>query len=287
MINSLRAFEFRQRMRTKLISKNNLAFLVTIPHSGEKIPSSTPWLKSLPEEILMCDVDRYVDRLYEPSLSDLKIPYVKTEWHRYAVDLNRVPEDIDAGTVKGNKTAEGTHNRGFHWQVTTYNYKLMPEPIDPKTHQELTDLIYKPFHESVQKIYQQFKAEGAPQIYHLDAHSMPSLGTKMHRDPGEKRADIVVSDVSGKSAGENYVDLVMSSYARAGFKVAYNWPYLGGRVTELYGNPKQGHQALQVELNRDLYMNETTKKIKDQEADVARKKIRKALERIIQFLPKL
>lgn len=269
------------------MASNNLAFLVTIPHSGEQIPGQAPWLKSLPEEILMCDVDRYVDRLYEPSLLEMKIPYVKTQWHRYAVDLNRVPEDIDASTVIGCPTSAGTHNRGFHWQVTTYNHPLMTSPISLSVHQELTQLIYKPFHESIQKIYQDFKTSGAKKIFHLDAHSMPSVGTKMHRDPGQRRADIVVSDASGKCASENYVDLVMSSYLRAGFKVAYNWPYLGGRVTEQYGNPKIGHEVLQVELNRDLYMNETTKKLKDVEAAAMVKKIHAAFARILKNLPHL
>lgn len=263
------------------------AFMVTIPHSGEKVPDQAPWLKSLPEEILMCDVDRYVDRLYEPSLKALHIPFVKTEWHRYAVDLNRVPEDVDAATLQGSLTAVGTHNRGFHWQVTTYNHQLMPGPIDAKTHTQLKELIYDPFHASVKKLYQDFKDQGAKKIFHLDAHSMPSVGTKMHKDPGEHRADIVVSDASGRCASENYVDLVITSYVRAGFKVGYNWPYLGGRVTEQYGKPSIGHEVLQVELNRQLYMDETSKKLKESAAQAASQKINKALVRILENLSRL
>ena len=80
---------------------SEIPFLVTIPHSGEKIPDLTPWLKSLPEEILMSDVDRYVDVLYVPALEALKIPFQKTEWHRYAVDLNRIPDDVDQNSVVG------------------------------------------------------------------------------------------------------------------------------------------------------------------------------------------
>ncbi len=266
---------------------NNPAFLVTIPHSGEKIPDQAPWLKSLPEEILMCDVDRYVDRLYEPSLKKLNIPFVKTEWHRYAVDLNRVPEDVDVTTVQGSQNAAGVHNRGFHWQVTTYNHTLMKEPIDLATHTKLRQLIYEPFHQSIKKIYDDFKAQGYKKTFHLDAHSMPSVGTKMHRDPGQRRADVVVSDGSGRCASENYVDLVLTSYLRAGLKAAYNWPYLGGRVTEQYGNPALGREVLQVELNRDLYMDETSKKLKDLAADEVAQKINKALARILQNLSRL
>ena len=76
-------------------------FFISIPHSGEKVPPQTPWLQHLPEVLLMSDVDRYVDRLYQPVIEALEIPSQKTEWHRYAVDLNRIPADIDQASVIG------------------------------------------------------------------------------------------------------------------------------------------------------------------------------------------
>jgi N-formylglutamate deformylase len=254
---------------------------VTIPHSGEKVPPEATWLQGLPEEVLMCDVDRFVDRLYVPTLEKLKIPFVKTEWHRYAVDLNRIPEDIDAASVQGSPNKAGQHNRGFHWSVTTYNHPLMTAPMSRELHDYLRQLIYEPFHQKIQEQIQKQSQE----IYHIDAHSMPSIGTKMHRDPGELRADIVVSDCSGKSCKPEFRDLVIVAYCTAGFKVGYNWPYSGGRVTEQYGNPAQGHHAIQVELNRNLYMNETTKKIKETETLKIQEKISKALQYIKMKLP--
>lgn len=261
-------------------------FFVTMPHSGEKYPESCGWLNHLPEEILMCDVDRYVDRLYEPSIAELKIKSVKTDWHRYAVDLNRIPTDIDASSVEGNVNKAGTYSRGYHWVITTKGYQLMPKPISQKLHEELTQLIYDPFHRDIQKIYEEYKAEGHKNIFHLDAHSMPSLGTAQHRDPGERRADIVVSDFLGKSCHKNYRDLVIAAYVAAGFKVGYNWPYIGGRVTEQYGTPQNGQQAIQVELNRDLYMDEVSKQIKSTHQEI-QNKIAKALSYIQSEVPNL
>lgn len=262
-------------------------FLVTIPHSGEKIPPQANWLNGLPETLLMCDVDRYVDLLYGSSLDALQIPYVLTEWHRYAADLNRVPEDVDSTSVQGNVNPAGLHNRGFHWVVTTHNEPILKAPMSVETHQELVDLVYVPFHAEIQKIYRTLESAGHKKVYHLDAHSMPSVGTQMHRDPGERRADIVVSDCSGKSCSENYLDLVLTSYIKAGFKVAYNWPYMGGRVTEMYGHPQKNHEALQVELNRDLYMDEATKKLKPTEAQKTAQKINKALTQIAEKISRL
>ncbi|WP_413287871.1 N-formylglutamate amidohydrolase [Bdellovibrio sp. HCB337] len=263
------------------------SLLVTIPHSGEKLPPQATWLKGLPEEILMCDVDRYVDFLYEPSLQKLHLPYAKTEWHRYAGDLNRIPEDVDAGSVEGNSNPAGMHRRGFLWAITTYNHKLMKGPVSAKTHQELVELIYEPFHASVRKLYENYESAGRKKVFHIDAHSMPSVGTKEHRDPGERRAEIVVSDCHGKSCDPRFRDLVIAAYAIAGFKVGFNWPYFGGRVSEHYGQPSKNHHAIQVEMNRDLYMDEVTKKLKPAEAQKIQAKIEVALNYICQNLPNI
>lgn len=259
-------------------------FFVTIPHSGEKVPDQTPWLKQLPEVVLMRDVDRYVDQLYLPVLEKLKIYYVKTDWHRYAVDLNRIPEDIDQTSVQGAVLTRG-HERGFHWSVTTLNEKLIEQPMAQETHQELRKLIYDPFHKKVEESYSTIRNSiGIHTVYHVDLHSMPGLGTKMHSDPGELRADIVVSDCDQKSCNSKFRDLVLAAYAVAGFKVAYNWPYKGGRVSQQYGKPEKGQQAIQVELNRKLYMNEETKKLIP-EAEKTKEKLAMAIEYIYHNLP--
>ena len=262
-----------------------IPFFVTIPHSGENVPDLAPWLKKLPETVLMSDVDRFVDRLYEPALQSLAIRYEKTEWHRYAVDLNRIPSDVDADAVIDSLNPSGKHSDGYHWVKTKSELQLMPQPITLDVHQKLTTLIFDPFHKNVRGHYSYFKAKHK-NIFHIDAHSMPSLGTRMHKDPGQLRADIVVSDCHGKSCDKNFRDLVIAAYAIAGFKVGYNWPYAGGRVTETYGKPKEGQHAIQVELNRNLYMDEATKKLKP-EADAVKIKIQTALAYIKTELPNL
>ena len=262
-------------------------FFISIPHSGEKIAPETDWLKGLPEEILMCDPDRYVDRLYQPVIEQLDLLSVKTEWHRYIVDLNRVPEDIDVDSVIGAPHPAGTHPKGYHWSVTTKGYKLITRPMSMDLHNVLTEKYYLSFHESVRNAYDRFFQKGAQSVYHIDAHSMPSVGGKLHRDPGQKRADIVISDCSGTSCATDFTELVISSYKKAGFGVAHNWPYLGGRITELYGNPNGMRHAIQVELNRNLYMDEQTKLLKVAESQEVSRMIASAVQCIYSQLPKI
>src|SRR4051812_27385351 len=131
------------------MQKNTKPFFVSIPHSGEKIPRETPWLEGLPETLLMYDVDRFVDRLYEPTLKNLNIPFVKTEWHRYAIDLNRLAEDVDADSVVDHENPSGKFPRGLHWSITTGGEKLMRRPMSRELHDELVKLYFEPFHKSV------------------------------------------------------------------------------------------------------------------------------------------
>lgn len=260
---------------------------LSIPHSGERIPPETPWLQNLPEPIQMCDVDRYVDQLYAPVIAELKLTCVKTQWHRYVVDLNRLPEDVDADSVQGSVNPSGKFTTGLHWVKTTRGNPLMTQPMTNQLHRQLVERYFKPFHEDVIDTYAFFKERDAQKIYHLDCHSMPSLGTKAHRDPGETRADIVVSDWEGQSCEKAFKDLVMEAYSQTGLKVRYNWPYLGGRVTQTYGRPQEGQHAIQVEISRALYMNEESKKLEVEKAKALTSKLLSAVRYIQERTPEL
>lgn len=241
-----------------MTNSNDLGFFVSIPHSGEKVPDSLPWLKTLDEVVLMRDVDRFVKDLYEPIIEKQKITSVVTDWSRYVVDLNRFEDEFDEDAVIGAPFPKGKHPKGLHWSITTFGEKLIPTPMSMDLHNELMLKYYKPFHDQVGKTAQALKTQQG-EVYQLDLHSMPSLGTEMHPDPGEKRADIVISDYHGTSARQEFRDIVMDAYQEAGFQVAYNWPYIGGGITKRYGKPKDQHHCVQVELNRALYMDEETK----------------------------
>lgn len=268
------------------MQQNSKPLLITIPHSGERVPVETPWLKGLDEKLLMCDVDRYVDQLYQPAINQLGIVSVRTEWHRYAVDLNRWKDDVDSGTVLNNANPAGRFSRGLHWAITTKGEKLMPGPIANELHELLVAKYFQPFHTEVKNKLNEFKKAGTRVVYHIDAHSMPSLGTKEHLDPGEQRADVVVSDCGGKSCGAAFRDLVIDAYRNCGFSVSLNWPYKGGRVTETYGNPSDGVESIQVELNRRLYMNEESKRLLEAaQVVVIQKKISLAIATIFDHIP--
>ncbi len=261
-------------------------FFVTVPHSGEEIPSTVTWLSSHEEPVLMADVDRYVDQFYEAKCNDLSIPFIKTNWHRYVVDLNRFPEDIDEDSVQGSANKSGTHSDGFHWVKTKNGLRLMESPMTMELHNELTEVCFKPFH---QKVVNQYKdlLQNHQKVYQLDGHSMPSMGTNAHRDPGEARAQVVISDQDGKSCSSSFAELVVESYKSVGFEVKMNWPYKGGRITQTYGKPELGQHCIQVELNRSLYMDEASKHPVKVKFEDTKAKVTLALKKIYEGVDSL
>ena len=263
---------------------NRERFFLTSPHSGEKVPDDIYWLKNQNEVTLMFDVDRYVDQLYEEVAAQLNINLIKAYWHRYFSDANRLPTDVDQGSVEGSENPTGRFTTGLIWQKTSQGHVLLEKPISKELYQHIVANYYQDFHTEVLKSYEDYFKVSADPVYQLDLHSMPSQGTSIHRDPGELRAEIVVSDQNGKSASQAYVDLIKEAYTKAGFKVAYNWPYIGGRVTETYGQPSKGQHCVQVELRRDLYMDESLKQKNHEKFDATKQQLAKAISYVYENL---
>src|SRR3954468_11853853 len=107
--------------------------MITVPHSGETVPEEAEWLKSVHSSVLLTDVDRYVDELYRPAAEELKLPMEVMRIHRYALDLNRLPTDLDPDSVDGAPPVDPRKPTkfvsGFHWTRTTRGEPLMLRPM--------------------------------------------------------------------------------------------------------------------------------------------------------------
>ena len=264
---------------------SDLPLILSCPHSGEKIPLEANWLHDIENPVLLKrDLDLYVDRFYRPLARSTGIPFIFSPWTRYAVDLNRLPSDVDADSVLNSPNPSGTFTTGLHWVKTSRGEQLLKKPISEDLHQILLATYYEPFHRAIVANFEHLKLQGHKRVFHMDLHSMPSKGTEIHRDPGETRAEIVIGDQDGTSCDGKFRELIVESYKSSGFEVKVNWPYKGGRITQTYGNPARGRHSIQVEMNRALYMNEETKNIDKKGFSECQFKIEKAYELITEQL---
>jgi N-formylglutamate amidohydrolase len=114
------------------------------------------------------------------------------------------------------------------------------------------EALYKPYHRTLRQLVQRTSQAFGHAIL-IDCHSMPS--SSIGRDEAG-RADIVLGDRYGTSCAGVLTDLVERTLRSRGLAVVRNKPYAGGFITEHYGQPAHGRHALQIEINRALYMDE-------------------------------
>jgi N-formylglutamate amidohydrolase len=116
---------------------------------------------------------------------------------------------------------------------------------------------YEPYHAAVaaaiDERHSAFRA-----VWHLDCHSMPAVGDVMSDDPGRQRAQFVLGDRDGTTCEPEFTAFVAGTLRGMGYDVAINDPYKGVELVRLHGRPAERRHSLQIEINRRLYMDETT-----------------------------
>ena len=243
--------------------EQTLPVVVDVPHAGEWIPDDVLQQMVIGDRILRRDLDLYVDQIWE-EVPALGATLLVSNVSRYVVDLNRAEDDVSPETVRGGKRVDEPgyyQDRGVVWRTTTAKTPVMGSPMTKKAFKERMDRFYHPYHKALREEVHRVRSEFGYCIL-IDGHSMPSMGRKGHTDPGRRRAEIVPGDVDGQACDTTLRWLVEEHFRDAGFSVRSNEPYKGGWITRNYGTPEKGIHAIQIEVRRDIYMNERSFQIR-------------------------
>lgn len=231
--------------------------VVSVPHAGTWIPEDEVPRYALDAHRLAMDGDLFVDALYEHAPS-LGATVVSSPYSRFVVDLNRRADDISPRSVDGavRRRAAGYYgDRGVIWAVTTRNESIYHAPLPREVYESRIARYHAPYHATLQRVLHETRARFGFAIL-LDAHSMPSRAAKLHKDAGALRPDIVPGDVHGQSCAPWLSNAIETFWRARGKTVRRNEPYAGGAISRVHGNPTVGIHAIQLELNRALYMDE-------------------------------
>jgi N-formylglutamate deformylase len=131
------------------------------------------------------------------------------------------------------------------------------QPVEPHEAHERISSVWRPYHDTLQTLMDEAHAEFGESIL-IDCHSMPHEALEHVGPPGAMRPDVVLGDRFGAAAASSVVEQVEAAFAAAGFKVARNMPFAGAYICQHYGRPSRRHHAVQVEIDRALYMDEKT-----------------------------
>lgn len=234
--------------------------LVEVPHSGLQVPPEVePEIEATPLAVLR-DSDIYVDQLYQRAPENGATLLV-SRVSRYVVDLNRGPDDVDSAAVPRHPRARHIPARGVVWRARTDGTPLLRAPLTIEQFTKRLELFYDPYHQALRDVATQIREQHG-RVLILAAHSMPSSGRRMIGRGQVRRADVVPGTRGRSTADGRIIDLVDSHFREAGLTVKHDDPYRGGWTTSSYGAPKRGQHAVQIELNRALYVDERTSEIK-------------------------
>jgi N-formylglutamate amidohydrolase len=228
--------------------------VLSVPHAGVATHGFEDALA--PELDVRCDADLHVDRLYRVGEAGGPPVSLAARLSRFVCDLNRDPDDVSPGAVPEHRAPRNADGRGFIWAVTTSGAPALSRPLTLEDWRART-AVHATYHDALAQALGRARALFGFAVL-VDGHSMPSRGRAGHKDPGRTRADVVPGDRDGTSCSPALSWLVGHHFASRGYTVAFNDPYKGGFITTHHGRPADGVHAIQIELRRDLYMNETT-----------------------------
>jgi N-formylglutamate amidohydrolase len=245
--------------RARVCAPPRSPLVLSVPHAGVSTAGFDAAM--VPSLDVRNDADLFVDRLYGVA-ADAPAPegawtgpYVVANLSRFVCDMNRDPDDVSAQAVPQHPAPRNADGRGFIWAVTTDGRPTMSRPLTLGEWQA-RQAVHAAYHEAIREALRQARARFGFAVL-LDGHSMPSVGRTGHKDPGRPRADIVPGDRDGTSCAPALSRLVESHFRARGYSVAFNEPYKGGFITAHHGRPHDDIHAIQIELRRDLYMDES------------------------------
>jgi N-formylglutamate amidohydrolase len=228
------------------------------PHSGRVYPTSFLAASRLDSLSLRRSEDAFVDDLFSGVVAR-GAPLMRAHFPRAFLDVNREPYELDPRMFSGRlphfantRSARVAGGLGTIARVVADAEEIYARPLAVDEALQRIERYHKPYHRSLRAVLARARdAFGAALL--VDCHSMPSAVRGM---TDRTRADFVIGDRYGTSCAPEVVDVVHETLTAAGFVVLRNKPYAGGYITELYGTPAVGIHAVQVEVNRALYLDE-------------------------------
>ncbi|WOI55464.1 N-formylglutamate amidohydrolase [Palleronia sp. LCG004] len=225
------------------------------PHSGRDYPDELLRESTLAPAILRSSEDAFVDRLLMHA-PETGAPLLCARLPRAWLDLNRAPGELDPALIKG--LGRGPHNPrvasglGVVPRVVSGGRPIYEGKIALATAEERIRDAWHPYHRTLRELVSDARNRFGEAIL-IDCHSMPHEALE---HLSGKRPDIVLGDRFGAAASVEIVDRLQTIFTDLGLSCARNVPFAGAYIAQHYGRPAKGQHAVQIEIDRALYMDE-------------------------------
>lgn len=228
------------------------------PHSGRAYPAAFLKRAILDADQIRSSEDAFVDLLYDTA-PDHGAPFLTATVPRAFVDLNRGADELDAALIEG--VRRNAHNPriasglGVIPRVVANGRQIYRGKLSlAEAHGRIAN-YWRPYHDQLQTLIDESNNTFGEAIL-IDCHSMPHEALEKMGTPGTARPDVVLGDRFGATAARSVVEQIEAAFASVGLRVARNMPFAGAFITQYYGSPSRNQHAIQVEIDRALYMDE-------------------------------
>lgn len=241
-------------------ARQTVPVVFNAPHAGCRYPRSFLDSARLDPRALRRSEDAHVDALFAGVVA-LGAPLMAAVFPRAYLDVNREPYELDPRMFDGRLPAF-TNTRSMRVasglgtipRIVGDGQDIYARKLPVSAALDRIEWLYKPYHRTLRQLLTRTqRAFGSALL--VDCHSMPS--STVARDESI-RADVVLGDRYGTSCAPVVTDRIETELRRRGYSVVRNKPYAGGFITEHYGEPGSLRHAVQIEINRGLYMDERT-----------------------------
>lgn len=239
-------------VRLVLPPTQRLPVIFSSPHSGRVYAPRFLAQSRLNPISLRHSEDAFVDELFEAA-TGFGCPILAAEFPRAYVDANRSKGEIDTilfdapvGLAVDAPSPRVQAGLGVIPRVVRDGVEIYADKLPASEAARRLDTYYKPYHAALAALVAQtYKRFGCALV--VDCHSMPSVPVA---------PEIVFGDCHSTSLDVGFMRHAERAFLASGFATARNSPYAGGYTTRLYARRDEGIHALQIEINRALYLDE-------------------------------
>ncbi len=239
-----------------------LPLIFDSPHSGIQYPTDFGYA---------CDIahlekaeDKYVDELFA-NVPDYGAVLLCADFPRSYIDVNRCERDIDVDLLAEdwpddiNPTARSHAGIGLIRRLVRPGMPLYNRSLTVAEIKNRIETCYRPYHVELEKLIEEAHYVHG-QVWHVNCHSMPSTDGNSFRAAPLKSADFVLGDRDGTTCDIDFTHAIRDYLRQLGYKVSINDPYKGVELVRRYSNPATGRHSIQIEVARNLYIDENTYK---------------------------
>lgn len=256
-------------------TSQEVPILLSVPHSGTKFPEEIrsqfkSELAAAPD-----DTDWFVETLYDFA-PEIGITVIAADYCRWVIDLNRDPQ------------SKPLYNDGrlitALCPTTTFTgiplYRDERKVVDASEVSRRIKEFFDPYHQQINTLLQDLKSRHG-RVLLWDCHSIRRHVSTIAPDPFP---DLILGDVDGTSASPGLIEAVMTTLDHSTHSIGHNHPFKGGYITRSFGQPGNHQHALQLEMSKVNYMDDSETRYDGNRASKIRDLLKQNFERILETL---